>query len=222
MQAQISCDEKTLENAGTVFSYLSMRDPEKKADIIVGFGHFDMNIPRQCGALYKKGLAGKILFTGGRGAGTADLEGTEGAAFRKELMRVYPDIPEDAVIVEDDSTNTGENVRFSEALLKARDPFFCFSNGIKSAIAVANPYRQRRVFLTLKKLYHYVEVVNLPPEASLQGEMLSYAGKGQDYIRLLTDEVGRLIRYPLLGYISYEPVPLIVKRACLRINRLYK
>ena len=36
-----------------------------EADVIIGFGHFDLAIPEHCLKLYREGCAGRIIFTGG-------------------------------------------------------------------------------------------------------------------------------------------------------------
>ena len=67
-----------LELARPIFDYLYLQNLKvDKSDLIIGFGHFDLKIPKQCAALYHKGLAKKILFTGGRGAGSADFREAE-------------------------------------------------------------------------------------------------------------------------------------------------
>ena len=193
--------------AEILFQYLAITDEPRAADIIIGFGHFDMEIPRQCGRLYQAGFARHILLAGGIGAGTADLGQPEGIAFREELRRTFPGIPDAHVTVEYASTNTGENVTRSAALLRAADAEFCFERGIRRVIAVASPYRQRRVMLTLNQLYPDIEVINVPPVSSYEAQRALFTGKEQSLDALLAGEIERLVKYALLGYIREEPLP---------------
>lgn len=215
--------EDVLTKARTVFDYLYMRDDDiSPGDIIIGFGHFDMRIPRQCGRLYREGYSSKILLTGGRGAGTADLKDAEGVEFEKELKRTYPDIPAENVIVESDSTNTGDNIRFSEAILKRIDPRFCFEKGIQRAVAVACPYRQRRVWLCMKKLFPEVHIINAPPDTTFEYEMELYNSKKQDLILLITGEMERIKTYPAKGYTVPAEIPGPVDEAWMALSRALK
>ena len=103
-----------LSLAKDIFEYLYVfSEALPHSDAVIGFGHFDLKIPRHCGKLYINGHARRIIFTGGIGSGTADLGRAEAVAFREELRRRYPSISAEAVIVEDMSTNTSENVQFT-------------------------------------------------------------------------------------------------------------
>jgi len=206
--------EETIRNAKNIFDYLNTRDKKlNKADIIIGFGHFDMKIPRYCGQLYMGGYATKILFTGGKGAGSADLQVAEGMAFKKELKKAYAEIPENCIIVESESANTSENIQYSENMLKTIDPDFCFQNGIHTAIAVACAYRQKRVWLCMKKLYPAIVVLNEPPYTTFEEEEALFCSKNQDLISLLRGELERIQTYPEKGFIAEENIPVDVMTA---------
>lgn len=199
---------EAIKNAKAIFEFLYIRDALTcSADIIIGFGHFDMRIPRQCGYLYHEGLADNILFTGGRGAGTADLEEAEGIEFEKELRKTYPGIPASKIIVESSSTNTGENILFSERILDRSNPEYCFENGIHRAIAVACPYRQLRVKLCMNKIFPRVEVLSAPPDTTFEYELELYKSKNQDLILLLAGEMERILTYPGKGFICPTVTP---------------
>jgi len=194
--------------AKRLFEYLSVRDEVfPKADLVIGFGHFDLRIPKLCGALYESGRAKKILFTGGYGAGTADLPDAEAVVFGQVLAQGYPAIPREHVFIESASTNTGENIRFSGEMLKRADPAFCFERGIRSVIAVASPYRQRRVYRTMQRLHPAIRVWNSPPLTSFEEEAQAFGAKGQDFVSLLFGELDRIIQYPAKGYMAPDSIP---------------
>ena len=210
-----------IERARLIFDYLYARDNiTAPADLIVGFGHFDMKIPRHCGKLLTLGYSKKILLTGGRGAGTADLDQPEGMEFKKELGKAYPEIRREDIIVESESTNTGENILFSERILKARDPGYCFAKGIRSILAVASPYRQKRVFLCMEKLFPEVRVVNSPPPTTFEEEAKLFESKNEDFIGLLTGELERIKTYPVKGFIAPAEIPPEIDRAYLELCKL--
>jgi hypothetical protein len=211
-----------LDDAKYLFDYLYLNTAETvPADLIIGFGHFDLRISETCGSLYTKGFAEKILFTGGRGAGSADLKVPEGIEFSNRLKTTHPQIPESTVYVESGSTNTSENIIMSEELLAAIDAGFCFKTGIKKVIAVASPYRQRRVFLTIKKHYPLIEVVNSPPKTSFMEEERLFIQKGQNLVRLILGEIERLKTYPGQGFIADEEIPLEIEGAFNRLKCIF-
>ena len=99
-----------------IWDYLRLGEEPRKADCIVGFGNFNVNIARRAAELYQQGYADKILFTGGLGRNTLGmLPEPEAVRFAKVAMECG--VPESALILEDKSTNTAENIRFTHDLL---------------------------------------------------------------------------------------------------------
>lgn len=211
--------------AKILFNYLYLRDLHlEKADLIIGFGHFDMKIPQHCARLYQEGYAAKVLFSGGRGAGSADLTKPEAVAFKEEFLMRIPDpgLSEGDIIIEDQSTNTGENIALSQAVLKNRNPEFHFERGITAVIAVASPYRQKRVYLTLQKNQPQLRVYNAPPPTDFDTELKLYAAKKENFITALIGELERIKRYPQRGFIVAAAVPPQVEMAYQDLKRIIK
>jgi hypothetical protein len=202
------------QNAIVLFEYLYMRDAfAGKADIIIGFGHFDEKIPAQCAQLFLAGKSKKILFTGGRGSGTADLQASEASFFLELVKKKYPALLQDSVILEEKSTNTAENLRFSERVLNDLSVPLVFGKNLCSALIVANAYRQRRVWLTCTNLFPSVEFSNSPPKTTYDEEKALFDRKGLDYVRCLTGEIERIVRYGKRGYITRVSIPGPVSHA---------
>ncbi|MBI5689523.1 MAG: hypothetical protein HZC55_05450 [Verrucomicrobia bacterium] len=82
--------------------YLATVDPTPSApaDAILGFGMFDLRLPVFCGELHRRGLAPRLIFTGGIGAGTGNLGRPEADAWHDALRRARPEIPATEVILE--------------------------------------------------------------------------------------------------------------------------
>lgn len=194
------------EKFRSLFNYLNLKVEPQKADIIIGFGHFDLKIPKRCAKLYQKGYAPKILFTGGIGAGTADLQKPEARAFFDILKQDYPDIPEEDVLIEDQSTNTGENIEFSANIVKQNSDLN-FDDENFSAILVANAVRQKRVDLTWQKHYSQSIVYNCPPQTTIEQEYELFQSKNRDLTELILSEIDKIKHYPAKGYIKEEKIP---------------
>ncbi len=92
----------------------------KRADAIFLLGAEDVRVASYAADLYKRGLAPLIIFSGKEG------EITKGKFGGKSEARYFSDIaeaqgvPRSAMLLEEESTNTGENIRFTLALLKSR------------------------------------------------------------------------------------------------------
>ena len=106
-----SSSPEILDAARSAYDYLSDVDdtPPEMVDAVIGFGTFDLQLATYCGKLYADGRARRIIFTGGVGAGTADLGQPEAIAWLAELRRGFPQIPLTDVLTETRSTNTAEN-----------------------------------------------------------------------------------------------------------------
>lgn len=196
--------------ARRVLAYLAATDPVPAApcDAIMGFGVFDLRLPVFCGELYTRGLAPRLIFSGGRGAGSGRLPGSEAEAWRTALRARYPDIPDSAILLEDRSTNTAENLAFTGDLLARTQPELAFGRGLRRLIIVASPSRLRRVGLTLRRAHPEIEIVRqLPPPVSLESEWAAYGLQGIDYRAHLIGELDRLVDYPQRGWIAEEPLP---------------
>jgi hypothetical protein len=205
--------------AQLVFEFLSVSGAvPPAADVIIGFGHFDPRVPRRCCDLFRAGVAPRILFTGGRGAGTGDIAGSEAEYFREEARRYAPGLPDSVFLLEAASTNTSENVVNSIQVLQSADPPLLIGESTGRMILVATPYRQRRVWLTCRRRMPGVALVNLPPLTTFGEDARVFSDHGQDLAGLLTGEVERIDRYAELGYIEKATIPAEVTDACLVID----
>lgn len=91
--------------------------------------------------LFHSGLAPTLMFSGGRGNFTRNWEETEAQKFSARAIEMG--VPEAAIIVENESTNTGENIKFSYKMLQDRKVV------PKSVILVQKPFMERRYVLTI-------------------------------------------------------------------------
>jgi uncharacterized SAM-binding protein YcdF (DUF218 family) len=193
--------------AEIIFEYLYLREPASKADAILGFGHFDSKIPVRCGELYHTGWASQLIFTGGMGVGTADLDQPEALYFKRVLLQHFPAIQDSAIITETNSSNTGENIRFTTELLRLQYPHLVFGSGIQRVLISANAYRQRRVYHTCQQYFPQLTWINSPPETSYLTEKIMFASKSECLDEHLLGEVERLISYPSKGFMSDITIP---------------
>ena len=209
MSRPIPNDSRVRRAAEQILAYLAETDPlpGAPADAIIGFGVFDLALPRFCAELYVRGMAPRIVFTGGIGGGTGNLGGPEADVWCAEVRRTHPEIPDAAFILENQSTNTAENVEYTAALLTRHHPHLAFGVGIKSAIIVASPSRLRRVQLSMGKRQPAIRVIRQLPRVDFTAEHALYERQGVDYFDHLAGEIDRLTTYAARGWIAAEPVP---------------
>lgn len=102
-----------------LWDYLSLGQEPEKADVILGFGCYDDNVARRAAQLYHQGYAPRIVFTGGLGRNTTGLF-AKSEAENFAGVAVALGVPEEAVLLEDRSTNTRENILFTRCLLEEK------------------------------------------------------------------------------------------------------
>jgi uncharacterized SAM-binding protein YcdF (DUF218 family) len=106
-------------------------------------------------------MAPLLLFSGNEGANTVGrFSATEAEVFADIARRCG--VPSEAVLLEKEARNTGENVRFSRAVLAAR--------GIpaRRVIAVQKPFMGLRVRATFQKVWPELEVLVTSPPQDLE------------------------------------------------------
>src|SRR5947209_19156474 len=147
--------------AQKLWDYHHMNHALQRSDCILVLGSHDLRVADRAVELYKKGFAPLIIFSGGLGNLTLNMW-TEPEADQLARIAINNGVPQDAILIENRSTNTGENILFTQQLLKDKglDP--------ESFIVVQKPYMERRSYATFKKYWPdktvYVTSVQLSME----------------------------------------------------------
>ena len=163
-----------------------------------------------CGAeLFLQGWAPLLIFSGGLGAITRHLW-REPEADQFARIAVGMGVPEDRILIENQSTNTGENVLFTKRLLaeKGLDP--------QTFIVVQKPYMERRSYATFSKVWPEKPVRVTSPRLSLD-EYLRACSHGAlsqaDVISIMVGDLQRIRLYPDKGFQIPQVIPDDVWRA---------
>ena len=100
-----------------LWDYMKMNHELKHSDCIIGLGTIDINVANVTSELYLNGYANKIIFSGGLGKITYKLwNGTEAEKFAE--IAIKKGVPRENIYLEKESTNTGDNFRFSKKLIE--------------------------------------------------------------------------------------------------------
>jgi uncharacterized SAM-binding protein YcdF (DUF218 family) len=134
----------TDELARTLWDYMLLGHALVPADVIIVLGSNDVRVAGHGVDVYQRGLAPVVVFSGHVGRLTAGRFATSEAETFADVARARG-VPESAILLETRSTNTGENVTYSRAVLAER--------GIDPArvILVQKPYMERRAWATFTR-----------------------------------------------------------------------
>jgi uncharacterized SAM-binding protein YcdF (DUF218 family) len=135
---------KLYQHIETLWDYMQLKHELKPADCLFVMCSNDVRVAEHAAALYHRKLAPLIVFSGGQGRFTDGLFDKSEAETFAEIARTAG-VPSDAILLETQSTNSGENVRFTEQLLKDK------SIQCDSFILVQKPFMERRAIATFEK-----------------------------------------------------------------------
>lgn len=202
-------DERTRELAEKLWRYHRLNQPLTKADLILVLCSYDRKVAERGAELFLQGWAPLLVFSGGLGAITRGLW-TEPEADQFARIARGMGVPEDKIVVENRSTNTGENVIFTRRLLaeKGLDP--------ARLILVQKPYMERRSLATFKMLWPEKDAVVTSPQVSFDEYLARFANpelSQDDVISIMVGDLQRIKVYPAKGFQIYQEIPEEVWRA---------
>ena len=201
-----------LSLARLLWNYHLMNHQLVKADIILALGSHDLRVAERAAELYLEGWAPLLVFSGGLGNLTSDIW-TESEADQFAKVAINMGVPHEAILIENRSTNTGENIQFTERLLKGKniDP--------AKFIIVQKPYMERRSYATFKKHWPYKEVVITSPQIAFD----NYATPDiplDRVIDIMAGDLQRIKEYPSKGFQIYQDIPPEILNAFDRLVKL--
>lgn len=175
------------------------------SDCILVLGSHDQRVAQRGAQLFLDGYAPLLVFSGGLGRLTKDLwRETEADLFAR--IAVEMGVPKEAILIENRSTNTGENILFSRQLLVA--------NGLtpQRFIVVQKPYMERRSYATFKKQWPDKELLVTSPQipfSEYPNEEISL----ERVINIMVGDLQRIKLYPEMGFQIYQEIPPTVWEA---------
>jgi uncharacterized SAM-binding protein YcdF (DUF218 family) len=172
-------------------------------------GSHDTRVAERAAEVFHQGWAPLVVFSGHLGAFTS-------GTWTRSEAHVFADVaaalgvPRERMLLEDRSTNTGENVALSRALLAAR--------GVhpRTVIALQKPYMERRTLATFQKVWPEVEVIVGSPRLGFD----AYAPEGPDReeaIHVMVGDLQRLTVYAARGFSAPQDIPPAVAAAYERL-----
>ncbi len=186
-----------------IWNYHHMNHELVASDVIVVLCSHDTIVADRGAQLFLDGWAPLLIFSGGLGAITKHLW-QDPEANRFAAIAIGMGVPPDRILIENRSTNTGENVQFTRELLAARglDP--------SSLILVQKPYMERRTFATFQKVWPGKSVRVTSPRLSMDAYLARYSHgslSADDVISIMVGDLQRIREYPARGFQIPQPIP---------------
>lgn len=185
--------------AQIIWDYHHLHHKLEQSDLILALGSNDVRVAEYAADLYLQGFAPLLMFSGNVGALTKDQ-------FTKPEAEVFADIarqkgvPDEVILTEPESTNTGENIEFSRRVLASHnlDP--------ARIILVQKPYMERRAFATFRKRWPEKEVIVCSPPIPFS-EYCNEVLPKDKVINIMVGDLQRIKTYPAKGFQIAQEIP---------------
>ena len=180
-----------------------------RADVVLVFGNSIPYTAELAAKLYNDGLCKKILFSGGVGHSTSllrenaklkyslpNIEDKSEAFILAEIAKRYGNVPSEDILIEEESSNSGENASFSLKILEKQNISY------NNVILIQDPLLQLRSFATIQ---HYLlgrkmNILSFSPFVPYLNEDFKFNSSNEicglwtleRYIQLIIGEIPRL------------------------------
>jgi uncharacterized SAM-binding protein YcdF (DUF218 family) len=194
--------EEVLVEARKLWDYHHLYHVPVPSDCILVLGSLDLRVANRGAELYLEGLAPIIIFSGGLGKVTkAMFSESEADLFARIALDMG--VPAEAIFIENKSTNTGENILFTQRMLedKGLHP--------RSFLLVQKPYMERRSYATFKKHWSDKELIVTSPQIAF-GEYPTPEMPMERVIELMVGDLQRIKIYPAQGFQVLQEIPVEV------------
>jgi uncharacterized SAM-binding protein YcdF (DUF218 family) len=196
-------DDRIHSLAERVWQYHHLNHTLSSADAIVVLCSHDLAVAERGAQLFLEGWAPLMIFSGGLGTITKQLW-HEPEADQFAAVAVRLGVAPDKILIENQSTNTGENVLFTRRLLKDKQL------DLRKVIVVQKPYMERRSYATFKKVWPEMNVVVTSPQVSFDEYLSKYthaALSADDVIGIMVGDLQRIRLYPAKGFQIPQDIP---------------
>jgi len=195
--------------AQKIWDYHHLDHQLTRADAILVLCSHDTAVAARGAELFLQQWAPLLIFAGGLGAITRGLW-DEPEADQFARIAIAMGVPQDRILVENRSTNTGENVRFTKQLLAARglDP--------ATFLVVQKPYMERRSYATFRQVWPEKDARVTSPQVSMDEYLNRYSNtalSADDVVSIMVGDLQRIREYPARGFQIHQDIPADVWEA---------
>jgi len=205
-------NDEVLRLARVLWNYHHVDHVVEKSDCILALGSHDTRVADRAAELYLEKMAPVLIFSGGLGNLTKEIW-TKSEAELFATIALQKGVPADAILIENRSTNTGENIMFTKSILKQHrlDP--------QKFIVVKKPYMERRSLATFKKHWPDKDLIVTSPQLSFEDYPTDEIPL-EKVINIMVGDLQRIKLYPAKGFQIYQEIPENVWDAYERLIKL--
>lgn len=192
-------EKSAIAYARILWDYHHVNHIVEKSDCIMVLGSHDIRVAERGSELYLQGYAPVLIFSGGLGNFTKEMwDEAEADKFANIALKMG--VPESAILIENKSTNTGENILFTQKLLRKK------GLNPESFIVVQKPYMERRSFATFRKHWPDKKLIVTSPQISFE-EYYNDEIPLEKVINIMVGDLQRIKEYPQKGFQIFQEIP---------------
>jgi len=194
-------DAETLSLGRKIWDYHHLHHALQPADCILVLGSHDTRVAARGADLFLAGMAPLLVFSGGLGRLTAGQWTHPEAEVFAQIARQMG-VPKNKILIENRSTNTGENIRFTYEKLQDNNL------AVRSMILVQKPYMERRAYATFKQQWpgDPVQLMVTSPQIPFQ-DYPSSEIEPEQLISIMLGDLLRIKSYPAQGFQVPQLIP---------------
>ncbi|MGW1073908.1 YdcF family protein [Streptomyces sp. NPDC002537] len=186
-------------DADLIWQYHRMHHEPRPCSAAIGLGSHDLGVATVASELYNTGLFPVVVFSGGNSPTTAArFPRGEAVHYREHALDLG--VPDDAILLETEAGNTGQNITLSREVLRAAGV------EVSSLLLISKPYMERRSYATCRKLWPEVEVICASEPLEFD-DYIKSIGDEKLVVDMLVGDLQRVIEYPKLGFALEQEVP---------------
>jgi len=198
--------------AQKIWDYHHLNHRLEKSDAILVMGSHDLRVAERGAQLFLDRWAPVLIFSGGLGNLTRGVwDQPEADRFAQIAVRMG--VPREQILIENRSTNTGENIRFTKDLLAKLqlDP--------QTFILVHKPYMERRAMATFRKVWPEKQALVTSPQISFEDYPSQEIPKAA-VIGIMVGDLQRIRLYSAKGFQIPQEIPSEVWAAGQKLIQL--
>ncbi len=177
----------------------------KQADCILVLGSHDTRVAERGAELFREGWAPRMVFSGRLGSLTKEIWTRPEAELFAEIAQ-RQGVPRERMLLETQSTNTGENARLTRTLLERE------GMTPKTLIVVTKPYMERRVLATFGKMWPEPEVIVTSPQIAWEDYPTAEITR-ERVVHIMVGDLQRIWLYAEKGFQIPQEIPPEVRQA---------
>ncbi|WP_328434644.1 YdcF family protein [Streptomyces sp. NBC_00425] len=197
-------------DAQKLWDFQQMGHEPRPCSVAVGLGSHDLGVADTTADLYHRSMFPLVVFTGATSRTTQErMPRGEAEHYRERTVELG--VPAGAILVEPNARNTGDNIRFSRAILEERHV------PVSSVLLISKPYEERRSYATARKLWPGVEWVCASTPMTLP-EYVDSIGDARLVLDMMVGAQQRLMIYPRQGFMIEQEIPDAIRAAFERLR----